>query len=198
MVPVPAVVGLDVQRAAERLQDAGLRVGWVVPEAFDPTKPRGVLSVTPEDYTLWGTPVTLRTNGNAGTFRAREPALPQSPFTDSPAIGPQTTGQPNTLEGPGSAVTPDGAGQTRAATRLPATGGREIPISIDPANYSFLQGRAYTLRVEVTDAEGDRVALSRTMGPDEAVTDMVVVYGEAELRMYIDDQIILAYNPPNP
>lgn len=209
VVPVPAIVGLDVQGAAERLQAAGLRVGWVVPEAFDPTKPRGVLAVTPEDYTLWGTPVTLRTNGNAGTFRAREPALPQGPFASpqvtgsqtvgSQAVGSQATGQPNTLEQPGSAVTPGQVGQTdAAAARLPATGGREIPISIDPANYSFLQGRAYTLRVEVTDAAGDRVALSRTMGPDEAVADTVVVYGEAELRMYIDDQIILAYNPPNP
>lgn len=196
VVPVPAVVGLDVQGAAERLQGAGLRVGWVVPETFDPTQPRGVLSVTPEDYTLWGTAVTLRTNGNAGTFRAREPALPQSRFAGPQVTGSQTTARPNTLEQPGGAVTP---GQTgAAAARLPATGGREIPISIDPANYSFLQGRAYTLRVEVTDAAGDRVALSRTMGPDEVVQDTVVVYGEAELRMYIDGQIILAYNPPNP
>lgn len=77
-------------------------------------------------------------------------------------------------------------------------GGRAIPIEYDPANYGFLRGRAYAFRVEITDEQGERVAIDRQMGPDEPVSDTVVVFGEAELRMYIDGQIILAYNPPNP
>ena len=30
------------------------------------------------------------------------------------------------------------------------------------------------------------------------VNTTVTVYGETELRMYLDNQIVLAYNPPNP
>jgi len=183
VVPVPSVVGLELQGAVNRLQAAGLRVGWVSADAFDPAKPRGVTAVTPQDYTLWGTPVTLRTNGNAGDYRAQEPAPPQRAPFSSPAQ-PQAGVTPRTPTG--------------AQALPPATGGREIPISYDPANYSFLQGRAYDFRVEVSDDAGDRVALSRAMGPDEAVQDTVTVYGEAELRMYIDGQIVLAYNPANP
>lgn len=193
VVPVPSVVGLDVEGAAERLQAAGLRVGWVVPETFDPAKPRGVLAVTPADHTLWGTPVTLRTNGNAGTYRVREPAPPPGPFA---ALG-RVTAQPNAPRQPSGVATAPGR-TGRAASPLPASGGREVPINVDPATYSFLQGRAYELRVEVTDDAGDRVVLDRSLGPDEVVDDVVTVYGETELRMYIDGQIILAYNATNP
>ena len=214
VVPVPSVVGLELQEAATRLQAAGLRVGWVEPEAFDPTKPDGVTEVSPADYTLWGTPVTLRTNGNAGDYRALEPAPPQNNLTlsnltqrnlaqrnsvqsNSARNGPFTQ-LGNRLPGSGLSPAPGEARGSESAQELPAAGGRAIPITLDPANYSFLQGRAYDFRVEVTDEVGDRVALSRSLGPDEIVQDSVSVYGEAELRMYIDGQIVLAYNPTNP
>jgi beta-lactam-binding protein with PASTA domain len=203
VVPVPSVVGLELQEAAARLQAAGLRVGWVEPEAFDPTKPGGVTDVNPIDYTLWGTPVTLRTNGNAGDYRTLEPAPPQSNSAqrNSARNGPftQLEAQPgNRLPGSGLSPAPGEARGSGTVQELPADGGRVIPITLDPANYSFLQGRAYDFRVEVTDEAGDRVALSRSLGPDETVQDSVSVYGEAELRMYIDGQIVLAYNPTNP
>jgi beta-lactam-binding protein with PASTA domain len=208
VVPVPSVVGLELQEAAERLQRAGLRVGWVEPEAFDPTKPSGVTEVSPADYTLWGTPVTLRTNGDAGDYRALEPAPPRRNLDQSSLAqrssarnGPfaQLDAQPGTrTTESGLSPAPGSAPRSAAAQELPAGGGRTIPITLDPANYSFLQGRAYDFRVEVTDEAGDRVALSRTMAPDETVQDSVSVYGEAELRMYIDGQIVLAYNPTNP
>lgn len=212
VVPVPSVVGLELQEAAVRLQEAGLRVGWVEAEAFDPTQPGGVSDVSPADFTLWGAPVTLRTNGNAGDYQVLEPALPQTsparnrPFATSPFTRPEAQpggrrpgSQAGALE-PGLSPAPGGSNQpgSGAAQELPAGGGRTIPIAYDPANYSFLQGRAYDFRVEVTDEAGDRVALSRAMGPDETVQDSVTVYGEAELRMYIDGQIVLAYNPTNP
>ncbi len=183
VVPIPPVRGLELGRAAERLQAAGLRVGQVTVDPFDPAQPRGVSTVEPSTYTLWGTAVELRTNGDAGSYEAQAPALP-----------------PARAQAQAQARNParEGAGSIRTVPRLPATGGRVIPITYDPANYSFLQGRAYEFKVEVTDREGTRVALERTMGPDEAVDDSVTVYGETELRMYIDGQIVLAYNPPNP
>ena len=197
VVPVPSVRGLDLERAAERLQAAGLRVGQVTTDPFDPAKPRGVSTVQPDTYTLWGTAVELHTNGDAGTYRTQAPALPPLRTGTGPREGRAGQGQ-----GQGQTSGQTGAGNTGAgqspALSLPATGGRVISIDYDPANYSFLQGRAYEFKVEVTDDEGTRVALERSVGPDEAVDDTVTVYGETELRMYIDGQIVLAYNPPNP
>ena len=194
VIPVPPVRGLNLERAAERLQAAGLRVGQVITDPFDPTKPRGVSTVLPKAYTLWGTAVELHTNGDAGSYEVQAPALPPDRTNTGPRAGQTGTGQARGNQA--------GTGQNRLSQNpvpnLPATGGRVIPIAYDPANYSFLQGRAYEFKVEVTDDEGTRVALERSVGPDEAVDDTVTVYGETELRMYIDGQIVLAYNPPNP
>lgn len=202
VVPVPSVLGLGLQAAAQRLQAAGLRVGPVTTDPFDPTQPSGISRVNPDGYTLWGTAVELRTNGNAGTYRVGAPLLPSqmSPAQNPPRGGTRAAlGQTaDPLNPRAEQVGQTGQGNTAALPQLPATGGRAIPIAYDPADYSFLQGRAYEFQVEVTDEEGSRVALSRQMGPDEPVEDSVTVYGEAELRMYIDGQIILAYNPPNP
>ena len=180
VVPVPSVIGLELRGAARRLQAAGLRVGWVSEDAFDPTRPRGVVEVTPSDYTLWGTPVTLHTNGNAGDYQALEPAPPpRASFPSAPATGTAPTnpvGTPSPL--------PDG--------------GFEIPISLDPSYYSFLQGRPYEYRVEVSDDAGDRVVLDRSAGADEVINETVTVYGVAEVRTYIDGDIISAYNATSP
>lgn len=194
VVPIPSVVGLNLSQAAARLQAAGLRVGTVTEDAFDPARPRGVSAVQPAEYTLWGTAVALRTNGNAGSYVAGNPVLPPPvPTSSRPPVGSLPGTTPGTLgTGVVAVPTPD------PTLGLPATGGRVIPIDYDPANYSFLQGRAYDFRVEVTDDEGTRKALRQAMGPDEVVDAEVTVYGEAELRMYIDGQIVLAYNPPNP
>lgn len=184
VVPVPSVVGLGVQAAARRLQAAGLRVGWISEDTFDPAQPQGVLEVTPPDYTLWGTPVTLRTNGNAGSYQALEPSLPR-------ALPPQTS----------SASQPARQNRSVPRNRTPSTlpnGGFEIPIFLDPAYYSFLQGRPYTYRVEVSDDEGDRVVLDRSAAANEVIEDTVTVYGAAEVRTYIDGDIISAYNATQP
>ena len=190
VVAVPTVRGLDLARAAERLQAAGLRVGLVTADPLDPAKPSGVSAAKPDTYTLWGTAVELHTNGNAGSYSAQAPALPPL----QPRAGPP---QPNRARGGQPGQTRNPAARPNASP-LPATGGRVISIDYDPANYSFLQGRAYAFKVEVTDDAGTRVALERAMQPDEVVQDSVTVYGETELRMYIDGQIVLAYNPPNP
>ena len=190
VVAVPPLRGLDLAQAAAQLQAAGLRVGLVTTDPFDPAKPRGVVGAEPGAYTLWDTAVELHTNGDAGSYRAQAPAPPPV----RTATGARE-GAPGTVQAAGDQ---NAAGGANPALNLPATGGRVIPISYDPANYSFLQGRAYVFKVEVTDDEGTRVALERAMQPDEVVQDSVTVYGETELRMYIDGQIVLAYNPPNP
>ncbi|ADI14636.1 PASTA domain containing protein [Truepera radiovictrix DSM 17093] len=186
VVRVPNVVGLPLEAAARRLSAAGLRVG-PLQTSFDPSRPRGVTAVTPSDYTLWGSPVALTVNGEVTAFEAPEPAPP-------PRGGPLQGPRADTAAG---AAAPDAPDQTPPEAAVPI-GGRAIPIEYDPANYGFLRGRAYAFRVEITDEQGERVAIDRQMGPDEPVSDTVVVFGEAELRMYIDGQIILAYNPPNP
>lgn len=196
VVRVPPVVGLSAEAAARRLSAAGLRVAPLQETPFDPSRPRGVVAVSPETYTLWGSPVVLTVNGEVGAFNAPEPAPPPR-LTGIPGVQEGTPGgsasSPPT--GAGAGARPGGASPTGA---LPAVGGRAIPIEYDPANYGFLRGRAYAFRVEVSDEQGSRVAIDRQMRPDEPVEDTVVVYGEAELRMYIDGQIVLAYNPPNP
>jgi beta-lactam-binding protein with PASTA domain len=190
VVRVPPVVGLPLEVAARRLSAAGLRVG-PLETTLDPSRPRGVTAVAPRDYTLWGSPVALTVNGEVTAFEAPEPAPPRLrgplaaqdlPAGNAAGAAPQT--QADTPSQP-------------APTTVPI-GGRAIPIEYDPANYGFLRGRAYTFRVEITDDQGERVAIDRQMDADEPVSDTVVVFGEAELRMYIDGQIVLAYNPPNP
>lgn len=226
VVPVPSILGLDLQRAAERLQGAGLRVGEVTTNPFDSNRPAGVSKVEPSDYTLWGTSVDLETNGNAGTYRVAAPALPQAlPSSQAGGQRPSSaqtavTGQllpQGTQNGTGSIlvqpVTPTQPAQAQTAQlqqpeqattldgqplTLPTRGGRELPITLDPADYTFLQGRAYQVQVQVTDDAGNRIELNREMGPDEALQDTVTLYGNAELRMYIDGQIVLAYNPTSP
>ncbi len=229
IVPVPSIIGLDLQSAALRLQQAGLRVGQVTTNPYNPAKPAGVSRVVPSDYTLWNTSVTLETNGNAGSYRVGAPALPPAlPFTQpggqrpnaaqgqtlpgqaqngSILVQPNTQAQgnqnpnslnPNSAQGtgpqqPGQATTLDGQPVT-----LPATGGRELPITLDPADYTFLQERPYNVQVQVTDDAGNRIELDRDMAANEALQDTVTLYGDAELRMYIDGQIVLAYNPTTP
>jgi len=175
VVRVPEVTGLPLEEAARRLNAAGLRVGWVSEESFDLTKPRGVTEVTPEDHTLWGAPVALRVNGEAGAWRPQEPAqLPP------PRLG-NVSGE---------------RARPGARTGAPEpTGGRQVPINFDPSNYGYIRDRAYEFRIEVSDARGDRVVVNRAMGPNEPVRDRITVYGEAEVRMYIDGQIAWAYNP---
>lgn len=188
VVPVPPVAGLDLPRAAERLQAAGLRVGRVQTDPYDPSRARGVSAVQPEGYTLWGTAVDLRTNGAAGTFVPRAPA-PPAPRDDADGARPlPSTRNPNVRLTPAPERTPT----------LPGTRGREVPITLDPANYAFLQSRTFELRIEVTDEQGTREVLRRVMASDRPVDTTVTVYGETELRMYLDGQIVLAYNPPNP
>ncbi len=175
VVRVPNVKGLPVERAEQALRSAGLRVVWVSEDPYDPAKPPGVLEINPSSYTLRGTPISLRVNGSAGDFR---------PNASRPngANAQQPNAQNNT--------------QSNAQNNPQRTDGRTIPVNFDPAIYgTFLRGKPYEFRLDVTDAEGERTVISRSMPADEPINDSVEVYGEAELRMFIDGQIVLAFNP---
>ena len=172
---VPNVKGLPLRRAEQALRSAGLRVTWVSEDPFDPNKPPGVWEVNPSDYTLRGTPVALRVNGSAGAFRPNPAPLPSNQL---PSGDRANTPPTNTQQG------------------IQRGDGRTIPVNFDPAIYgSFLRGKPYEFRLDVTDAEGERTVISRSMPADAAINDSVEVYGEAELRMFIDGQIVLAFNP---
>ena len=186
VVRVPNVKGLPLERAEQALRAAGLNVVWVNEDPYDPGQPPGVLEISPSNYTLRGTPVALRVNGSAGSFRPRPPqnngagqvgqGASQRPRgeQDAQGAGANGEGQPNAQRGDG----------------------RSIPVNFDPSIYgSFLRGKPYEFRLDVTDAAGERTVISRSMPADEPINDSVEVYGEAELRMFIDGQIVLAFNP---
>ena len=181
VVRVPSVKGLPLERAEQALRSAGLRVVWVSEDPYDPAKPPGVSEINPSSYTLRGTPVSLRVNGSAGDFQ------PNANRPNQPDRGTQGDG----VRG--------NAGDTNAQqpNQNPQRGdGRTIPVNFDPAIYgTFLRGKPYEFRLDITDDEGERTAISRSMPADEALNDSVEVYGEAELRMFIDGQIVLAFNP---
>ena len=175
LVRVPNVKGLPLQRAEQALRSAGLRVTWVSEDPFDPNKPPGVWEVSPSDYTLRGTPVALRVNGSAGAFQPNSAPLPSNQLPS----GDRTNTPPANIQ-----------------QGIQRGDGRTIPVNFDPAIYgSFLRGKPYEFRLDVTDAEGERTVISRSMPADAAINDSVEVYGEAELRMFIDGQIVLAFNP---
>ena len=181
VVRVPNVKGLPVEQAERALRAAGLNVVWVNEDPYDPAQPPGVSEVNPSRYTLRGTPVALRVNGSAGSFQPRPPqtnagqaGAPQRPRQGTQAEGDSRGEQPNAQRGDG----------------------RSIPVNFDPSIYgSFLRGKPYEFRLDVTDAAGERTVISRSMPADEPINDSVEVYGEAELRMFIDGQIVLAFNP---
>lgn len=180
VVRVPNVRGLPLERAEQALRSAGLRVVWVSEDPYDPAKPPGVSEINPSNYTLRGTPVSLRVNGSAGDFQ------PNANRPNQPNQGAQGDG----ARGDANA---QGSNQGRNPQR---SDGRTIPVNFDPAIYgTFLRGKPYEFRLDVTDDEGERTVISRSMPADEALNDSVEVYGEAELRMFIDGQIVLAFNP---
>lgn len=194
VIRIPDVKGLALQQAIGSLQASGLRVGEVTSKPFDASKPRGVLSYYPEGYTLWGADVELVTNGEPGRFTVGQPLLPGAPATaiPKPNVGVIIAG--GVPEAPAQPTQPPVIGAAEQRT-LNLPGGREVPIFYDPNNYAFLKDRPYQFKVEVTDTQGSRVALERNMPANQAVQDTIVIYGKTELRMFIDGQIVLVYNP---
>ena len=193
VVRVPNVTGLPLERAEQALRSAGLRVVWVNEAPYDPSKPPGVLDISPSNYTLRGTPVSLRVNGSAGAFRPGAPIPNQSQQDDTQGISDDFGSGDRPAAGEGAQQNAQDSEQNNLQGR---NDGRTIPVNFDPAIYgAFLSGRSYDFRLDVTDAAGERTVISRSLPADTPINDSVEVYGDAELRMFIDGQIVLAFNP---
>ena len=196
VVRVPNVRGLPVERAEQALRSAGLRVVWVNEDPYDPAKPPGVVEINPSGHTLRGTPVALRVNGSAGAFRPDQSQPNNRPNPNNRSNQGAAQGGANNQNNQGANAQQGAQNGTQAQNSPQRGDGRTIPVNFDPAIYgSFLRGKPYEFRLDVTDAAGERTVISRSMPADEAINDSVEVYGEAELRMFIDGQIVLAFNP---
>ena len=173
VVQVPALRGQDAQTAQIRLRAERLAVAGIE-YTDDPSVPTGTVVRTQPaagSYMLANTPVRLVVNAAPGT-------VPE--FSDeAPAAGIEP--------GPGSPdLFPSGE-----------LGGRSVPFEFDPAAQGIpsLMNQRYDLRIVVEDDEGERTVLERNMPAGEALSTTVTVYGDALLRMYINEIFFMAWRP---
>ena len=173
VVQVPPLGGMHANTARVQLQRSGLAVGGVEYDD-DPAAPAGtVLGSVPAagTYTLNGTPVKIIVNGQPGSV-ALDP-VDDRPPADETAAGRTDLFPQDDL------------------------GGRDVPFSFDPASQGIpaLLERRYDLRLVVEDERGERTVLDRDMPAGEGVETGVTVYGDALLRMYINDVFFMAWRP---
>ncbi len=221
VVVVPNVVGLTLQDAQRRLQNAGLdvRSQWLQYKT-DPNKAQGIVEQRPTGHALIGTPVALIVNGlpagnNVLSNNYDQPLSsitnvyhpPQQPIGSvplgspinptsssySPPVNP-TLLQPTTQTAPLSNSDANTTTQiTPPATEAPNS--RRIPITFDPTSYGFLQGQTNEYKLVVIDDRGERDEIRQTLDAGESIDTYITVYGQVELRTYINDSFFQAWNP---
>lgn len=172
VVQVPTLRGQDAQTAQIRLRAERLAVAGIE-YTDDPSVPTGTVVRTQPaagSYMLANTPVRLVVNAAPGT-------VPE--FADETPV-------PGTEPGPGTDLFPSGE-----------LGGRSVPFEFDPAAQGIpsLMNQRYDLRIVVEDDEGERTVLERNMPAGEALSTTVTVYGDALLRMYINEIFFMAWRP---
>lgn len=173
VVQVPSLRGQDAQTAQIRLRAERLAVAGIE-YTDDASVPTGTVTGTQPaagSYMLVNTPVRLVVNAAPGT-------VPE--FADET---PGPFGQPES-ERPD--LFPEGE-----------LGGRSVPFEFDPAAQGIpsLMNQRYELRIVVEDDEGERTVLERNMPAGEALSTTVTVYGDALLRMYINEIFFMAWRP---
>ncbi len=187
VVKIPTVYGQSLQRAQLILRAAGLDIAWVT-YVQDAEKPAGVVEVQPSDYTLPGTPLRVTVNGSETGANVLLPLelLPDDPSLTSPVNidGERFPGDRQQTSDPDPITQPPNR-----------SGARSIPISFNPADFGFLQGRENVFRLVIVDDRGERVAIERRLEVGMSVNTTVLVYGDAELRTYINGNIFQAWNP---
>jgi beta-lactam-binding protein with PASTA domain len=198
---VPNLVGMSLVDAQTTLRNAGLTVG-VMSFVTDPAQGSGVVTYSPSQYTLAGSPVMLTINGPVQSLQPD----PNQPFSNTPGQLGQT--QPGQTQ-PGQTqpgVVPQGPpaplGETPVNPEVPnavpsADGSRDIPFTFDPNQVGITQliSQDYDLSLTVTDAQGERELLSRRVGAGQPVSETLKVYGEATIQMKINGVLFMAWNP---
>ena len=215
VVPVPAVVGQDAERAERMLRAAGLQVGHVR-YVEDPERPRGsVTAVEPATYTLRGSPVTLTLNAAQGSFddlasdddgsgfRFGEDRFGR--FGDDPGAGFDDGFGSGFGDGFGAAgddrddlqFPSAGNDDGGSVAGLESTSGRQVSVTFDPATLGVrsLLERDYDLRLVVQDDNGERTVIDRRVRAGESVSAVIVVEGDALLQTYINGVFFQAWRP---
>ena len=188
VVQVPSLVGSTLQNAQTTLQSVGLTLG-PVSYINDPAKPAGISTYAPSRYTVYGAPIIVEFNGfePIPTPGVVATLLPTPSPTPSPAQSVQVTLTPQ--ETPAQVENPV---EDIVQTPPPITsndGSRELPFSFDPKDQgiSALLEKPYNLRLVVEDDQGERDLYIRTVPAGEAVVATFKVYGQAQLKEYIND-----------
>ena len=216
VVRVPDVVGEPLWRAQLQLRAAQLSIG-PVQEVDDPTRPVGVVEVRPGGYTMVGSPVALVVNGPLGDVDRtpfafddlpsdRAGGTPVAPRLGGP--GTSATLDPDTLRqaGDGDGLDDEGEDDVEAADAVPAPGttvlqpdgSRIIPFRFDPAQVGVasLTRDPYRLKLVVSDDEGERTVLDRSLAAGEGVTISVQVFGDqALLQTFVNDSLFQVWSP---
>ncbi|CAN5684690.1 hypothetical protein BH23DEI1_BH23DEI1_13910 [soil metagenome] len=224
VVRVPDIVGEPLWRAQLYLRGAQLSIG-PVQQVDDPTRPIGVLEVRPSGYTIIGSPVALVVNGtiagidqtpvggiedrlptDAGDASPLAPRLgaPGSSATLDPRAGIGTSPRPDDdapfVEGGDERVAEadDDGVPAPGTTVVQADGSRIIPFRFDPAyvGVASLTRNAYSLRLVVNDAQGERTVLDRRLAAGEGVAIGVEVHGDGPvLTSYVNDSFFQMWSP---
>jgi beta-lactam-binding protein with PASTA domain len=223
VVRVPEVVGQPLWRAQLQLRAAQLAIGPVL-EVDDPTRPIGIVEVRPDTYTVVGSPVALVVNGPAADIdrspfvgvdelpTADRDGAPVAPRLGAPGMSARL--DPDALRG-GDDALDDGRGEgpdevvadardahdevpPPGTTFLQADGSRIIPFRFEPAQVGVasLTRDPYTLKLVVSDDQGERTVLDRRLAAGEGVTIAVQVYGdEPLLQTFVNDSFFQAWRP---
>ncbi len=120
------------------------------------------------------------------------PSYPSYPPPSSPTIsGTPPIAQPY----PNPDVTNSSTTTTSISSLTTAPNSRNIPITFNPASYGFLQGQTNEYKLVIIDDRGERDEVRQTLHAGESINTYVTVYGQAELRTYINDSFFQAWNP---
>jgi len=219
VVRVPDLRGLSLREAERQVIGAGLDVGWV--DYLDlPDQPTGVYEWQPRGYTLAGTTLVVRVNGSAtgdNTLApdtpADEPPLWLQPGFDaffnepdsSPAEANTNTNNNGNNDGVTDLANPTTTPATTPATTATTTNAaalnnldataRNVTIRFNPNNYGFLQSQENLFQLIVSDDRGEREAINRLLRDGDTIDTVITIYGRAELRTYINNNLFQAWNP---
>lgn len=170
VVQVPSLAGVYANTGQVQLQRSGLAAGGIEYDDESTEPPGTILATVPAagTYTLGGTPVKIIVSGRPGS------------------VSPLSEPRDDTRPAEPSGLFPQDE-----------LGGRNVPFVFDPASQGIpaLLERRYELRLLVEDERGERTVLDRDMPAGEGVETQVTVYGDALLRMYINDIFFMAWRP---